>query len=89
MQEKQLEIAAMADTIAQRSYNISYQRYMLGRGNITELNIADTDKDRAKENYLSELRTYWNYYYFIRRLTLFDFMTNKPIDANFDNIIGD
>ena len=89
MQENQLRIAATADTIAQKSYDISYARYMTGRGDITVLNIADTDKDNAKINFMNELRSYWTYYYAVRRLTLFDFMPNKPIEEDFDRIIGE
>jgi outer membrane protein TolC len=88
MQENQLRIAAMADTIALKGYDVSYQRYMIGRGNITELNIADTDKDQAKMDYMSALRSYWRYYFTIRSLTLFDFLNGKPIEENFDRIIG-
>jgi outer membrane protein TolC len=89
MQENQLRISATADTVARKGYDVSYQRYMLGRGSITELNIADTDKDQARMNYMSELRAYWNYYYTIRRLTLFDFLNSKPIEEDFDRITGD
>ena len=78
MQENQLRIAATADTLAQRGYEISLARYMMGRGNITELNIADSDKDVARSNFMTELSTYWRFFYAIRRYTLFDFNTNKP-----------
>ena len=89
MQENQLRIAAMSDTIAQKSYDISYQRYMIGQGDITVLNIADTEKDSAKKGFMNELNTYWNLYYMIRRLTLYDFLNNQPIEEDFDLIIGD
>ena len=87
MQENQLRIAAIADTIAQRGYDISLARYMLGRGNITELNIADTDKDRARMDFMNELSTFWRYYYIIRRYTLFDFNNNTELEEDFDSII--
>ena len=89
MQENQLRIAALTDTIAQSSYNISYARYMIGKGDITVLNLADTAKDEAKVSFMRELRTYWNLFYMIRRLTLFDFQTNKPLEEDFDLIIGE
>jgi len=89
MQENQLRIAALTDTIAQKSYEISYQRYMIGKGDITVLNIADTAKDEARVTFMRELSTYWNLYYLIRRLTLFDFQTNKPLEEDFDLIIGE
>ena len=87
MQKDQLRIAAMADTIAQKSYDISYARYMTGRGDITVLNLADSEKDSAKAGYMSELKTYWSLYYIIRRLTLFDFQNNRELAEDFDRII--
>jgi len=89
MQENQLRIAAMSDTIAQKSYDISYARYMIGQGDITVLNIADTAKDNAKIGFMGELRYYWDLYYMIRRLTLFDFQNNRPLEEDFDLIIGE
>ena len=89
MQENQVRLAALADTIAQKSYDISYQRYMIGKGDITVLNIADTQKDEAKVSWMRQLQSYWIYYYTIRRLTLFDFQNRKPLEEDFDRIIGE
>ena len=86
-QKNQLRIAAVADTIAQKSYDISYARYMTGRGDITVLNLADAAKDNAKAGYMKELNRYWSLYYMIRRLTLYDFLNNKPLEEDFDRII--
>ena len=89
MQKNQLRIAAVQDTVAHKGYHIAYQRYLVGKVNVTDLNISDSEKDSAKRNYMSELQTYWNYFYLIRRLTLFDFLNNKPIEEDFEKIIGD
>ncbi len=89
MQENQVRIAAKADTIAQKGYDISYERYKIGKVSVTDLNIADSDKDAAKMSYMSELQSYWNYYYTVRRLTLFDFLNNRPLEEDFGKIVGD
>ncbi len=89
MQEDQLRIAAKADTIAQKGYEVSRQRYLIGKVSVTDLNIADTDKDNAKDAYISTLRTYWNYYYLVRSLTLYDFLNNKPLEADFSKLVGE
>jgi len=89
MQKNQLRIFAIADTVAQKGYEIAYQRYLVGKVNVTDLNISDSAKDDAKINYMSQLQTYWNYFYQIRRLTLFDFLNNKPIEEDFNLIIGE
>ncbi len=89
MQENQVRIATKADTIAQKGYDVSYQRYMIGKVNVTDLNIASTDKDNARTTYVRALRTYWDLYYEVRRLTLFDFQNNKALEEDFEKIIGE
>jgi outer membrane protein TolC len=89
MQEDQLRIKAKADTIAQKGYEVSYQRYLIGKVSVTDLNIADNAKDDAKKSYIDQLKAFWTYYYTVRQLTLFDFQNNKPLDADFENITGE
>ena len=89
MQEEQLRIAAKSDTIASKSYNIMYQRYLTGKGTVTDLNLADTAKDNAKIGYMRALNTYWNLFYTVRRLTLFDFLNNQPLEEDFNLIVGE
>jgi outer membrane protein TolC len=86
MLERQLLIASKADTIAEKRYEVSRQRYLIGRIDILELNIALTEKDRAKQSYLAALRNYWRGFYEMRSLTLFDFQRNEPIMLDFDEI---
>ncbi|GHT25042.1 membrane protein [Bacteroidia bacterium] len=89
MQEKQVYINAKADTVAQKGYEVARQRYFTGKVNVTDLNIADDAKNAAKQKYIQELGTYWQYYYRVRQYTLFDFLNNKPLDVSFDEIIGE
>ncbi len=86
MLDRQLNIAAKADTIAEKRYEVSRQRYLIGRIDILDLNIALEEKDRAKQRYLAALRNYWRGYYEMRRLTLYDFDQDMPITINFDEI---
>ncbi|MFW5725949.1 MAG: TolC family protein, partial [Bacteroidota bacterium] len=87
MLERQLHIAAKADTIADKRYEVSRQRYLIGRIDILELNIALAEKDRAKQSYLAALRSYWRGYFEMRRLTLYDFIEDQVITLNFDEIL--
>ncbi len=84
MLENQLYIAQKADEIAERRYDVTRKRFLIGRIDIIELNLAIEEKDRAKQRYLSALRTYWRGFYEMRKLTHYDFLNNKPIDVNFD-----
>lgn len=87
MQDNQLYIAAKADTIAKNRYEITLQRFYIGKINVIELNNALKAKDSARRNYIESLRKFWNYYYDIRRLTLYDFINNKPLEQDFDTLL--
>jgi outer membrane protein TolC len=73
----QIEITKKSDEVAQERYMVSQNRYLIGKIDITNLNIALTEKDAAKRSYLNALRAYWTAYYDLRRLTLYDFAENK------------
>lgn len=80
MQKKQLYIAAKADTVAQKRFDVTQQRYMIGKVNdVRELNNAQLDNDNAKKGYYSALKNYWINYYELRKLTLYDFRKNSRI----------
>ncbi len=82
----QVNVAAKADTVAQKRFEISKQRYYIGKIGITDLNIATTEKDNAKKQYMDALRRYWHGYYIVRRITLYDFTNNMPIITDFEAI---
>lgn len=77
--QSQLVSAIRADQIAQKKYDIAQNRYLVNKINVTDLNIALQEKDSAKRSYLQAMREYWNAYYQLRVLTLFDFEKNQPI----------
>lgn len=76
MLEDRLEITEVSDKVAEKRYEISRDRYLTGRVTITDLNIAQTEKDANKRAYISSLREYWSAYYQLRQLTLYDFENN-------------
>lgn len=73
MLHNQLEITRAADQVAQKRYEVSQNRYLIGKIDITNLNIALTEKDNAKQSYINALHSYWQAYYDLRRYTLYDF----------------
>jgi len=74
-----LETSLKAQEIALKRYDITRKRYILGKITITDLNLAQQEKDRAIVRYLNSLEKFWVDYYTLRRLTLYDFITNKKI----------
>ncbi len=86
MLAKQLDIAAKADTIAQKRYEVTKQRFLIGRIDIIPLNLAQEAKDMAKQSFVNSLRNFWVSYYEMRKLTQYDFLKNKKIEADFNNL---
>lgn len=87
MQDEQLILAAKTDTISRTRYDITKQKFMLGSLDVLKLNDALAQKDRAITNYMSALRTYWNYFYNVRKTTLWDFERNLPLEQRYDDLI--
>ncbi|MFC2115347.1 TolC family protein [Bacteroidota bacterium] len=87
LQDDQLRIAAKADTVAQKRYSVTKERFYIGKIDVLELNIALGEKDAATRNYLSTMKNYWSYYYNIRQLTLFDFHKMIPLEEDFETLI--
>ncbi|MFI5148349.1 MAG: TolC family protein [Bacteroidia bacterium] len=79
MHRQKLLIAQKADTIAQKRFDITMKRYIIGKIGITDLNIAQQEKDQAKLDYIRDLRDFWHTYFDIRKRTLYDFQADKPI----------
>lgn len=76
-----LQLSAKADTIAQKRYTVSKNRYLIGKIEIRDLFIAQNEKDTALITYIQALQAYWVAYYRLRRLTLYDFEADKRIGA--------
>ncbi|HEY5471216.1 MAG TPA: TolC family protein [Bacteroidales bacterium] len=87
LQASQVGIAAKSDTVAQKMFEVTKQRFMIGKIAVLELNNADTKKDENRRAYVQSLQNYWNYFYNLRYLTLFDFILKKPLEANYDELL--
>jgi outer membrane protein TolC len=87
LQNEQMYSASKADTVAQMRFNVIKHRFLIGKINITDLNIAIAENDAARRGHISAVRNFWNLFYDIRKTTLFDFVENKPITENFDELV--
>lgn len=76
---RNLALSAKADTVAQKRFEVAYNRYVIGRIGIDNLYIAQNEKDQAVTQYMQALRSYWGAYYRLRQVTLFDFENGVPI----------
>lgn len=86
-QDNQLLIAAKADTISQLRYNVTKERFLIGKIDVLDLNVAQSERDQAKQKYIQYMRNYWQNYFNMRRRTLYDFENDKPLSVDFEELI--
>lgn len=82
LNKKQLEVSKRANEVAEKRFEVTKQRYLLGKILITDLQIAQQEKDRALINYIGAYRSYWQSYYDIRATTHYDFEKNEVIKVD-------
>ncbi|MEZ5018846.1 MAG: TolC family protein [Bacteroidales bacterium] len=87
IQDDQVKIAAKSDTVAAKMFEVTKQRFLIGKIDVLELNNADTKKDQNKRNYIQALNNYWTYFYNMRALTLFDFINRKPLETDYEKLV--
>ena len=75
----QMLTAKEADKVADNGYQIALKRFQNGEISITDLNIALGERDSAKRDYIASIESYWESYYEIRILTLYDFETGQKL----------
>lgn len=79
LMKDQLYIANEADKVAENGYQIALKQFQNGEISITDLNIALSEREDAKRDYIRSLQTYWESYYRLRILTLYDFENDSRI----------
>ena len=87
MQDDQLALSLKRRDLSQTRYDITKQKFMIGSLDVLKLNDALQSKDASINSYVLAMRTYWNYYYNIRKTTLWDFEENVPLEQNYDLLI--
>lgn len=86
-QAMQVRIANEADSVAQQRYNANVQAFMIGQISTLDLNDSQSSKDDARQTCISELYNYWNYFYQLRSLTLWDYERNQELTEDFEQVI--
>ncbi|MEM1322379.1 MAG: TolC family protein [Bacteroidota bacterium] len=79
LQRNQVRLALRAYEVAQKRQDITRKRYLIGKIDLTDLNLALREQDEARRSYISALQTFWLAYYELRRLCLYDFANDQPL----------
>lgn len=86
-QSEQCRTSMRAQDISTERYEITKRRFEAGTISVTELNTALQEQESAKSQYISQLQLYWQYYYTLRKATLYDWTTNRDLTADFDEMV--
>ena len=86
-QRSQCEIAARAAQLAEDSYELALQNFGSGSMTMTQLDQLKQKRDNALSSYVSNVASFWSYYFTIRRTTLYDYVSGTDISAEFDKIV--
>jgi outer membrane protein TolC len=87
LQDDQVQIASKADTIANLRYEVTKQRFLIGKIDVLELKDALEEKDVARRGFVEALRNYWDYYYNLRGLTLYDWERKMKLEEDLDALL--
>ncbi|MGQ1947709.1 TolC family protein [Geofilum sp. OHC36d9] len=88
IQKSRVEAAALSDTLATESYELTITRFKKGQTDVLRLTSSQTAKDNARLQYINALAQYWNYYFKLRSLTLHDFEKNMDVEFDEAAILG-
>ena len=88
-QRNQCAVAERALEVAERRYSVAMENFRQSKISVSDMNIAQSEKDQANQTFITALSDFWNCYYSLRAKTLYDFITHTDISAAFDNLIQD
>ncbi len=87
LQAQRVQIAARTDETARRRAEVARRLYLLGKSSVLDLNASISEKDSARQRYVSALATYWSLYYTLRSLTLYDFEKQTLLEDETERLI--
>ena len=89
LQEKQVMVALKTKDISRESYKITEKRFLSGKVDLLRLLTARKSWQDASEGYVQSLHGYWGYYYEVQRMTLYNFMDESTLEADFERLLDE
>lgn len=89
LQEELVQVALYTKVIAQESYAITEKRFLSGKVDLIRLLSAREAWQSASEGYVRSLQDYWEFYYGLQQLTLYDFGEGMALGQDFDALLKD
>ncbi|MEG1580414.1 MAG: TolC family protein, partial [Bacteroidaceae bacterium] len=84
----QILSAGDARNVADMAYDETKQRFLIGKTDVNSVNSALNNRTQAQRNYINALSNYWECYYKIRKMTMYDFFNKKNVADKYEKIVG-
>lgn len=89
LQEEQVTVSLRAKEISSDSYKITEKRFLSGKVDLLRLLTSRKAWQTATEQYIQNLQLYWEYYYEVQQLTLYNFLEEKTLKESFESALED
>jgi outer membrane protein TolC len=86
IQQSLIASAEEALNLATMAYNVTKERFIIGKADLNSLTLSLNRQNSAQRNYISALRDYWLNYYKLRKLTMYDFIKKEILADQFDKV---
>lgn len=86
-QRQQCAVSKRAARIANERYLLMLDKFAAGSATVLELKNAQQENDSAATQYILDLMNYWNYYFSLRQLALYDFITDCDLNVDYREIV--
>jgi outer membrane protein TolC len=86
VRQDMIRSAEEAMQLATMAYNMTKERFIIGKADLNSLTLSLNRQNSAQRNYISALQYYWLNYYKLRKLTLFDFERQETLMQEIDFI---
>ncbi len=77
--QEELKLVEELKALAQERFEITKKSYLLSAISITDLTLAQREKDQAVREYISTLSLFWTNYYTLQMMTVYDFEKQEEI----------
>jgi outer membrane protein TolC len=85
-QRQLCDVSRRAAAIALERYDLVMDKFRSGSASVTDLNTARTESDNATQKYVRDIASFWSYYYTLRKLTLYDFLSGDDLEVDYEEM---
>ena len=73
--------------ISSERYALMLDKFSAGGASVLDLKTAQEESEAAVRKHVRDMANFWNYYYTIRQLTLYDFIEGRDVEVQFSELI--